>query len=212
MPKEGRGRCFSRKPQRPAKSRQGKYFRLKQEQGATGWSSFFCGKLSPRWHSAQREFAAGQRLKGRQRGRPSKHPSRAAPSAFQATLAATRQAREERCSHRRRRGRGQQPMAELVQLGRELEGLHSLEEKALACGKHAFRIPLQEHKRRPPWKIKRWILRWGDALRQSAKAAGERPAAGSRRTHSYFLGASRACFAHKCRTALLLSASAYLEL
>ena len=125
------------------------------------------------------------------------------PAVSQLILTATHQMWKERCNHRHRRDHNHQSLAEKAQLARELEALYNLEQKVLPCGKHALLIPLSEHKERSPWKIKRWALRWSDALKQSAKAAEEKEAPGPRRIYSYFLDASKLRFAQqpkvKCR-------------
>ena len=105
-----------------------------------------------------------------------------------------------RCNHRHRRDKGQASISEQVAIQRELEELYKLEDKVLPCDTQAFTIPLSEHKERAPWKIKRWILRWKEVLKQSTVVAEETAAAGTKKIYSYFLDAQQSYFVRKPKT------------
>ena len=70
------------------------------------------------------------------------------------------------------------------------EQLYALEDKVLACDKHAFRIPLAIHREQEPWKLRRWISRWRDVLKESAKASEEQAAPSSRKICACMLGSA----------------------
>ena len=58
-----------------------------------------------------------------------------------------------RCKDRHRSDAGRRSLAEISELTRELEQLYALEDKVLACDKHAFKIPLVIHRELEPWKL-----------------------------------------------------------
>ena len=92
-----------------------------------------------------------------------------------------------RCKDRHRSDAGRRSLAEITELTRELEQLYALEDKVLACDKHAFRIPLAIHRELEPWKLRRWASRWRDVLKESAKASEEQATSSSHKIYTYML-------------------------